>query len=227
MSSTRNFYNFLALVFDFSIRYIVQYRAPDFLRHYLLSLATSESNILDIGTGTGHAIEAIYHQRQFASIHGVDISAEMLRRCKRKFPDIHLHEGDVFSLPDDFSRWFHLIICMGAVEHIPDLPRFFVRCGDLLHDDGHLVFTYEPVIVYKKNQQDPHGHLKFFSNVPCYRHDPAEIAKHLNSAGLLVVDDREFVAYWGMVFHMVMAMKIKQPNKVLERDAAQSAAPLS
>jgi ubiquinone/menaquinone biosynthesis C-methylase UbiE len=126
MSSTIIFYNLLALVFDFSVRHIVRYRAPDFLRHHLLSLATSKSNILDIGTGTGHAFEAIYRQRQFASIHGVDTSAEMLRRCRRKFPDIHLHEGDVFSLPDDFNRWFHLIICMGAVEHIPDLPRFFV-----------------------------------------------------------------------------------------------------
>lgn len=204
MSSTINFYNVLAGVFDFSIRYIVRYRAPDFLRPYVLSLATSESNILDIGTGTGHAIEAIYHQRQFASIHGVDTSGEMLRRCKRKFPDIQLHEGDVFSLPDDFYRWFHLIICMGAVEHIPDLSSFFVRCGELLHDDGH---------------------LKFFSNVPCYRHDPAEIAKHLNSAGLLVVDDREFVAYWGMVFHMVIAMKIKRPHDGLEKGMTKSAGP--
>ncbi len=80
----------------------------------------------------------------------------------------------MFSLPDDFNRWFHLIICMGAVEHIPDLPRFFVRCGELLHDEGHVVFTYEPVIVNKKDQQDAHGHLKFFSRVPCYRHHPAD-----------------------------------------------------
>lgn len=227
MSSTRNFYNFLALVFDFSIRYIVQYRAPDFLRHYLLSLATSESNILDIGTGTGHAIEAIYRQRQFSSLHGVDISVEMLRRCKRKFPDMHLHEGDVFSLPDDFNRWFHLIICMGVVEHIPDLQGFFARCGELLHDDGQLVFTYEPVIVHKNDQQDSQGHLKFFSSVPCYRHHPAEMTKYLSSAGLMVADDREFVAYLGMVFHMVIAMKIKRPHQVLERAVATSAAPLT
>lgn len=225
MSSTINFYNVFARVFDLSSRYLGRYRAPDFLRPYVLSLATPESNILDIGIGTGHAIEAIYHKRQFTSIHGVDTSREMLRRCKRKFPDIHLHEGDVFVLPEDFNRWFHLVICMGAVEHIPDLSRFFVRCGELLHDDGHFVFTYEPVIVHKKNQQDPHGHLKFFSHVPCYRHHPAEIAKHLNSAGLLVVDDREFVAYLGMVFHMVIARKITRPHDGLEEGMTTCAGP--
>lgn len=213
MPSTIRFYNFIALVFDLSVRYIIQYRAPDFLRPHLLSLATSESNILDIGTGTGHAIEAIYHQRQFASIHGVDISAEMLRRCRSKFPEMHLHEGDVFSLPDDFNRWFHIIICVGAVEHMPDLPRFFGRCGGLLRDEDHLVFTYEPVILHKKNQYASQGHLKFFPGVPCYRYHPAEITKHLNSAGLMVTDDREFVAYLGMVFHMVIAMKIQRSHE--------------
>jgi hypothetical protein len=74
----------------------------------------------------------------------------------------------------------------------------------LLHDDGHVVFTYEPVIANKKDQQDSQGHLKFFSSVPCYRYHPAEMTEHLNSAGLMVADDREFVAYLGMVFHMVM-----------------------
>ena len=166
MDSTIKFYNVLARVFDFSIRHLVRYQAPAFLRPSLLSLATSESNILDIGIGTGHAIEAIDCQRQFASLHGVDTSAEMLRRCKRKFPDMHLHEGEVFSLPDEFNRWFHLIICMGAVEHIPDLPKFFVRCGELLHDESHVVFIYEPVLVKKKDRQDSHGHLKVWLSRP-------------------------------------------------------------
>src|SRR5512139_3090754 len=54
--------------------------------------------ICDLGCGPGQI--ARYLQRQGVSTLGVDLSPKMIAAAQRLNPEIHFHQGDMLSLPD-------------------------------------------------------------------------------------------------------------------------------
>jgi SAM-dependent methyltransferase len=80
------------------------------------------ARVLDVATGTGRLPAALSDMRTFTGVvHGVDASAEMLRRAAPKFAAddrVHLHRADAMHLPFA-DESFSCVTCLEALEFFP------------------------------------------------------------------------------------------------------------
>ena len=106
-------------------------------------------DVLDVACGTG-VLFPDYLKRNVASLTAVDISPEMVKIARSKFPQVTVHCGDVEAV--DFGRKFDCIVVYNAFPHFPE-PLQLIRtltgmlkpCGSLTvahgmsraHIDGH------------------------------------------------------------------------------------------
>ena len=72
--------------------------------------------ICDLGCGPGQI--ARYLHRQGVETLGVDLSAKMVEEAKRLNPEIHFHQADMLSLPDEDNSWGG-IAAFYCIIHIP------------------------------------------------------------------------------------------------------------
>jgi SAM-dependent methyltransferase len=72
--------------------------------------------ICDLGCGPGQI--ARYLHRQGVKTLGVDLSARMVEEAQRLNPQIHFHQGDMLSLPDEDNSWGG-IAAFYCIIHIP------------------------------------------------------------------------------------------------------------
>ena len=77
-------------------------------------------DVLDVACGTG-VLFPDYFARGVASLTGVDISPEMARRARDKFPRAAVVCGDVETYP--FGRRFDAVMLYNAFPHFPDPER--------------------------------------------------------------------------------------------------------
>ena len=112
---------------------------------HLAALATAVTvvepapeRVLDIGTGTGEA--ALFLAREFprASVRGIDISEEMIRRATGKVgldPEgrIAFRVADAAALPYD-GHAFDLVAQV-------NMPPFFAEIGRVLRPGGHVIIV--------------------------------------------------------------------------------------
>lgn len=101
------------------------------------------TRVLDAGTGTGAAIEALLHHVSPGEVMGVDISRGMLRVARRKIKDprVKFEVQDISRLtyPD---RSFDVVLSTWTLETLPD-PRQAVRGFlRLIKDDGYVIYTF-------------------------------------------------------------------------------------
>jgi len=99
---------------------------------------TSESKILDIGSGTGHHVGLLGDKGYDAT--GVDISQFMINRAKGLYPDAKYINGDAANAhlfkPDSFS---HILCLYFGIYYFKDKDLFFVNCMKWLRPGGFLV----------------------------------------------------------------------------------------
>ena len=176
-------YRLLAPVYDWVAPLVSRYRSPALLTSTVLELAPDGCALLDIGVGTGLSIAPYVGSPRFKQIVGVDPSAAMLKRCRRRFPSVALHRGTLEQVRDDLAGPFHVVQSCGAIEHVADLDGFVADIATLLEPGGWFVFTYEPEL----------------------RRSPHEVARVLRHTGLHVRQDFEFKAYLGLIHHLVVA----------------------
>ena len=72
--------------------------------------------ICDLGCGPGQI--ARYLHRQGVQTLGVDLSSKMVAEAQRLNPEIHFHQGDILSLPDEDNSWGG-IAAFYCIIHIP------------------------------------------------------------------------------------------------------------
>jgi len=72
--------------------------------------------ICDLGCGPGQI--ARYLHRQGVKTLGVDLSAKMVEEARRLNPDIHFHQGNMLSLPDEDNSWGG-VAAFYCIIHIP------------------------------------------------------------------------------------------------------------
>jgi SAM-dependent methyltransferase len=96
--------------------------------------------MLDVGTGTGILIPYILQYRP-SEIHACDLSENMLRRVRRKFPQVIAHHCDVRTLllPDDSLDAAVINACF---SNIVDKARSLDNLYRLLCRKGRLIISH-------------------------------------------------------------------------------------
>ena len=121
----------------------LQYQAPDLVANALLALRDEKDGltILDAGCGTGLCATKI---RPIATIlHGVDLSAAMLKAAEaRKLYD-NLVEGELTEYLCSHQREYDCVICADTLCYFGDLCQVFKATANCLRDRGLFVFTVE------------------------------------------------------------------------------------
>jgi SAM-dependent methyltransferase len=198
-------YRLLASVYDWVAPHVSRYRSAELLTSTVLGLAPDPCDLLDIGVGTGLSIAPYVTAPRFKRIVGIDPSAPMLERCRRKFAAVELHEGTLEAVAYRLGPGFDIVQSCGAVEHVPDLAGFIRHVSVLLRPGGCFVFTYEPELLFSIRQSQRAPHIGTFGREPVFRRRPHDVDAALTAAGLTVREDLEFKAYLGLVHHLVVA----------------------
>ncbi len=72
--------------------------------------------VLDIGCGAGRVSE-MFIDREI-EYYGIDISEELIRIAKKKYPKAHFLVGDATNLPYQ-SDTFNIVVSIATIHHIP------------------------------------------------------------------------------------------------------------
>lgn len=92
-------------------------------------------HVLDVACGTG-VLFPDYLKRGVASVTGIDISPEMARIAREKFPEVTVLCGDVEAT--DFDRSFDAVMVYNAFPHFPDPQHLIETLAGLLKPGGRL-----------------------------------------------------------------------------------------
>ena len=95
----------------------------------------SGTHVLDVACGTG-VLFPDYLKRDVASLTGIDISPEMVKIAKAKFPEVTVLCGDVEETV--FDRQFDCVMVYNAFPHFPDPERLIEVLAGLIRPGGKL-----------------------------------------------------------------------------------------
>ena len=96
-------------------------------------------DVLDVACGTG-VLFPDYLQRNVGSLTAVDISPEMVKIARSKFPQVTIHCGDVQTV--DFGRKFDAIVVYNAFPHFPEPEALIATLSGLLKPGGTLTIAH-------------------------------------------------------------------------------------
>ncbi len=97
------------------------------------------AEVLDVACGTGVLIPD-YFARKAASVTGIDISPEMARRAREKFPQAEIICADVEEYA--FGRQFDAVMVYNAFPHFPEPERLIARLAALVRPGGRLSIAH-------------------------------------------------------------------------------------
>ena len=92
-------------------------------------------HVLDVACGTG-VLFPDYLNRKVASVTGIDISPEMVKIAREKFPEIKVICGDVETT--EFSKKFDAIMVYNAFPHFPNPAHLIKVLAGLVKPGGKL-----------------------------------------------------------------------------------------
>ncbi len=120
------------------------------------------SRVLDVGCGTGVLIP-FYLSRNAAEITALDLSPEMIRLAREKFPQekIRFICGDADTA--EVGNGFDAIVIYNAFPHIPDPGRTIRHLGSLLKIGGILTVAHG----MSREKVDAHHHSERVRKVSC------------------------------------------------------------
>lgn len=93
------------------------------------------TDILDIACGTG-VLFPYYYEKGVASVTGIDISTEMVKIAKEKFPGATVIKGDAEGFP--FEKEFDVIMIYNAFPHFMNPDALFENLDKYLKNGGRI-----------------------------------------------------------------------------------------
>ena len=96
-------------------------------------------DVLDVACGTGVLFPDYLH-RNVGSLTAVDISPEMVKIARSKFPQVTVLCGDVQTV--DFGRQFDAIMIYNAFPHFPEPEALIATLSNLLKPGGTLTVAH-------------------------------------------------------------------------------------
>ena len=104
----------------------------------------AESQVLDLGCGTGLELEEYFTLNPYAKITGIDLSEVMLNTLKAKFPDknLSLIRASYFDVPLGVSR-YDAAVSVESLHHFPaDLKgALYGKLHAAIKESGVFVLT--------------------------------------------------------------------------------------
>ena len=145
--------------------------------------------VLDVACGTGVLIPD-YLSRRVASVTAIDISPEMAKIAREKFPqpEVTVLCGDVET--EEFGRKFDCSVVYNAFPHFPDAERLVRRLAALLNDGG--VLTVAHGMSREKLNAHHGGSAKHVSNGLMPADDLAEIFAKVLEVTTVIDDGRMY-----------------------------------
>ena len=111
----------------------------------------NEKVILDVGSGTGHHVDAF--SKTGAIAIGIDISPSMVKKAKENYPGLDFRVGNVLDTMLFSSNYFTHISCLYfTIYYIKDKRTFFSNCMNWLLPGGYLVvnlvdkYKFDPIL---------------------------------------------------------------------------------
>lgn len=161
--------------------------------------------ILDLGIGTGLA--SIHFSKIGLKVYGLDISDEMLNKCRIKSfaEELKLHNLSDNRIPY-IDGYFNHIICCGVFHFLSDLGNLFSEVARIIKEGGIFAFTIAPdltVAEYTK-QMTSWG-------VPIYKHSPNYIKRLLDTYGMRLLKEQRLLlkgadkVNYDMLFSVIIA----------------------
>lgn len=96
-------------------------------------------SVLDVASGTGVLFDD-YFNREVSSVTGIDISCEMIKNAKKKFPQVELICGDAENY--QFDKKFDVIMIYNAFPHFINPDKLFKNLTDALKCGGRLTVAH-------------------------------------------------------------------------------------
>jgi SAM-dependent methyltransferase len=103
---------------------------------YLKFVVPEGCAVLEIGTGTGHLLNALKPGRGV----GIDISNEMLKIARGEYPHLDFFEMDVENIT--INEKFDYVIMSDTVGLLEDVQKAFNELGKISHADMRLIITF-------------------------------------------------------------------------------------
>lgn len=180
-------------------------RAQELVKEYV----TKGSTVVDIGIGTGQAVEG--YSEKGAYVIGIDHDPEMLQKAQSIIgQNGRMIQADINGPLNisGFAGEVDVAQAIGSLEFAKDLDATIEKVGNLLKTAGVFVFTVETA-------DDASGQEReYFPNaeVTVYRHSSNEIRDILQSKGLLLLFDEAYDGYSRddkkVPYHIFLAQKI-------------------
>jgi len=150
----------------------------------------ASSRVLDIACGSGRTTLRIA-QRTGCAVHGIDTHDAAISEARAAARETGLAERATFDQVDASKRLpfgdasYNALICIDAINHLPDRPAILQDWARILAPGGVLVFT-DPIIVtgaLTNEEMTIRSSIGFFLFVP-----PGLDERLLADAGLRVTD---------------------------------------
>jgi ubiquinone/menaquinone biosynthesis C-methylase UbiE len=110
---------------------------------------TSQSIVLDIGSGTGHDVD-LFNKKGIKAV-GLDNSTAMINKARELYPQYNFIKGDVVNANNFEEESFTHITCLYfTIYYIKDKTAFFNNCFHWLKSGGYLI-----VHLVNKDMFDP------------------------------------------------------------------------
>jgi ubiquinone/menaquinone biosynthesis C-methylase UbiE len=94
--------------------------------------------VLDLGCGTGRLISEMLIDG--GEVTGVDVSDEMLKIAREKFPNVEFVQGISSDLPFE-NDTFDVVVAAFLIVHVRDLRTTFREIHRVLKEGGRLILT--------------------------------------------------------------------------------------
>ena len=147
----------------------------------------SDKDILDVACGTG-TLFPFYFERKVNSVTGIDISPQMVKIAKEKFPEIKVICGDAEEYR--FDKKFDIIMIYNAFPHFPNPEMLIKALSNFLKEGGRISVAHS-----MSREEIQSRHKKRAANVSLElptADDLAEILKPYFNIDIIISDNEMY-----------------------------------
>lgn len=165
--------------------------------------------ILDVGCGTGEFAMKLKNYKRDASVHGIDISPDMIKIAKAKFDgEIDFRIGDVEHIPYE-DNYFDYLTCSHSFHHYPHKKKAVREMFRILKDKGK-------IMIIDGCKDSFLGKMIFDGIVKAHEGDvhhlhSSQFARILESSGFKNISQEIFNPCIPLLFTMGIAKKSASP----------------